>query len=268
MENNESKQHVQLPNQLITFEDMQPKDIIVYLAIRLNQGINKQYPKAAVVGTETIAKTLGCSDKTVRNSINLLKKNGAIIVEKLGKCNAYYFPKFEGFEKFSPKKIKNPNLTYKQKAFYAAQQQYMIKNNQNCYTEYNLVEISNRIHLNPKTIKKYENDFKKQGLMVEVTTNKINPETGCAIIRKIYNSKELGQFLWCVAENHEYRLRDIEKQMQNTSDLQEQVELLKQRLDIVEDNNKNLKKLTSLYEKALSKQTVKNIKQEYDRLYL
>lgn len=24
MENNESKQHVQLPNQLITFEDMQP----------------------------------------------------------------------------------------------------------------------------------------------------------------------------------------------------------------------------------------------------
>ena len=153
MENNESKQHVQLPNQLITFEDMQPKDIIVYLAIRLNQGINKQYPKAAVVGTETIAKTLGCSDKTVRNSINLLKKNGAIIVEKLGKCNAYYFPKFEGYEKFSPEFVKNPNLTYKQKAFYAAQQQYMIKNNQNCYTEYNLVEISNRIHLNPKTIK-------------------------------------------------------------------------------------------------------------------
>ena len=39
MENNESKQHVQLPNQLITFEDMQPKDIIVYLAIRLNQDL-------------------------------------------------------------------------------------------------------------------------------------------------------------------------------------------------------------------------------------
>lgn len=218
----ENKQHAQLPNNMLKIEDMEAKDLIVYITIRRHLDESTQTAK---ISFEKAAKKLGCSEKTVRNSVAKLINAGYISVKKEGKFNVYSFSDIkEGFEKFYIDFIDNPEMTYQQKAFYAAQQQHMIKENGLCKNTYNIVKLSNTIHMDPKTIRKYENEFKQKGWMIETKTQAIDAETGCKKLEKIYFPEKFGQAMLFIAAKHESQLQDQEKRINS---LEKDIHMLK-----------------------------------------
>lgn len=218
----ESKQHAQLPNDMLKIEDMEPKDLIVYLTIKRHLDANT---KTAKISFENAAKKLGCSEKTIRNSVNKLVSSGYIKIGKEGKYNVYSFPKPDnGFEKFYVDFIDNPEMTYQQKAFYAAQQQHMRKENGLCKNTYNIVKLSDTIHMDPKTIRKYENEFKEKGWMIETKTQAIDSETGCKKLEKIYFPEKFGQAMLFIAAKHEVQLQNQEERI---SSLEKDIHMLK-----------------------------------------
>ena len=82
----ENKQHAQLPHNMLKIEDMEPKDLIVYITIKRHLD---ESTKTAKISFEKAAKKLGCSEKTVRNSVAKLIATGYIEVKKEGKYNVY-----------------------------------------------------------------------------------------------------------------------------------------------------------------------------------
>lgn len=234
----ENKQHAQLPHDMLKIEDMEPKDLIVYITIKRHLDKDTQTAK---ISFEKAAKKLGCSEKTVRNSVSKLISTGYIEMKKEGKCNAYSFPKKnDGFEMFSVDFIDNPDMTYQQKAFYAAQQQHMLKENGMCKTTYNLVTLSNNLHMDPKTIRKYEKEFEDRGWMIKASTNAIDSETGCKKIEKIYFPERFGQELLFLAAKHECQLQNQDARI---ASLEKDVHILKSFIQ----NNIGIQKENSLF---------------------
>lgn len=242
----ENLQHSQLPNDMLKIEDMEAKDLIVYLTIRRYLDKDTEYSK---ISFETVAKKLGCSEKTVRNSVSKLKKSGFIIVSKIGKCNTYKFPKCDHFEKFYIDFIDNPEMTYQQKAFYAAQQQHMIKENNLCKTNYSTLAISKNLNMDFKTVKKYEKEFIEHGWMTLAPTNIIDSETGCRKMEKIYFPEKFGQAMLFIAKKHELELREHEAQIaSNTENIAELTSIVGQVLE----ENKTLRKDLNILTRAIT----------------
>lgn len=218
----DSKQHAQLPNDMLKVEDMEPKDLIVYITIKRHLDDST---KTAKISFEKAAKKLGCSEKTVRNSVAKLIQNGYLEVRKEGKYNVYSFPnKNDGFEMFSVDFIDNTEMTYQQKAFYAAQQQHLRKENGLCKNTYNIAKLSDTIHMDPKTIKKYENEFIEKGWMIKAPTNAIDLETGCRKMERIYFPEKFGQALLFIAAKHESQLQNQEARINS---LEKDIHILK-----------------------------------------
>lgn len=248
----ENLQHSQLPNDMLKIEDMEAKDLIVYLTIRRYLDEKTNYSK---ISFETAAQKLGCSEKTVRNSVAKLKKSGFLIVQKIGKYNAYTFPKCDHFERFYVDFIDNPEMTYQQKAFYAAQQQHMFKENTLCKTNYSTLAISRNLNMDFKTVKKYEKEFIDHGWMTIAPTNIIDAETGCRKMEKIYFPEKFGQAMLFIAEKHENELREHDAKIAaNTENIAEMQSIIQQ----VIEENKSLKKDLSILKNKISEPKKEN----------
>lgn len=217
----ESKNHTQLPNGMLNIKDLSPKDLIVYMTIKRH--LDKD-SLTSTISYETIAKKLGCSERTVRNSVTKLKQQKYITVRKSGKCNCYSFAPCTHYETFSWSFIDNPEMTYQQKAFYASQQQYMFQDEHICKTTYDAVTLGNKLNLDFKTVKKYEKEFMDKGWMIEAPTKAKDSTTGCSKIEKIYFPNKFGQLLAAVAVKHENALRVQEAKLANTDSRVEKLE--------------------------------------------
>ena len=219
----DKKQHAKLPHDILKIEDMEPKDLIVYITIKRHYDKNE---KNAKISFERAAKKLGCSEKTVRNSVAKLKKAGYLEIEKVGKHNVYTFPHDtdDHFEQFFIDFIDNPEMTYQQKAFYAAQQQHLRKENGMCKSTYNITKLSDTIHMDPKTIRKYENEFMEKGWMIKSLTNSTDSETGCRKMENIYFPDKFGQAMLFIAAKHENQLKDHDAKIES---LQKDLDMLK-----------------------------------------
>lgn len=241
----ESKQHVQLPNDMTITKILTPRDLLVYVCIKsfMNKDTLECFPSLA-----TIVNLSGISKPTVMKSIKLLESENYISVRKEGRKNIYKFNPHKNFEPFSYDFLNNKDITSSEKAMYTALQQNLIKDVTGFgKTTYDYFEISEKINMPYKTVLENMKSLEKKGLLDIVKTNKKDPVTGVMKQEKIFHLDELGQAIVFTLQNHEDRIND------NTSDiktLQKQVDILikenRELKKVIED--KNLEKDTNLFE--------------------
>ena len=118
-----NKQHVQLPNNMGN-SDITPKDQLIYLSIRRFMN-NKS--KIAFPSLEKIKEVSGASINTIRNSISSLEEKEYIKVFKRGRGQEYHFNELKAFEPFSYEFLDKPDLTFTEKSYIVASQQFMFK---------------------------------------------------------------------------------------------------------------------------------------------
>lgn len=212
-----NKQHVQLPNNLININPITPKDLVIYLAIRrfLNGKTGECYPSLA-----TISKKAGAAINTVRKSIDTLEKTGYLIITKRGRQHYYSFPKDKTFEPFSFDFLDKEDLTFSEKAYLIASQQFMFKEKGEGKITYSNKELAEKINMSEKTISRINQSLVKKDYLTIEKSHKLNPITGIKINEKFYHLNQLEQAIVFTLTNHEERIQE------NTND----IEALKKRI--------------------------------------
>lgn len=206
----ENKQHLQLPNELIKVEAIAPKDLVVYLALKSFENWDTH---TAFPSLESVAKLCSCTSKTVSSSIKRLEASDFLEVQKKGRGKLYIFKKYENFECFSLEFLKNENLTFQEKAYLAAQQQFLQKENGQGKTTYSSYEMSDKIHMPPSTIRKCDNSLVAKNYLTIVNTNTRDKETGLLKKEKIFDLEKFGQAVVFVLQNHEESIESLKKDM-------------------------------------------------------
>lgn len=233
METNENKQHVQVPNKM-TEEHiyLKPGDLLIYATIKrhMNEQTKTCYPSL-----NTIASESGASINTVRAAIQNLVNSGYIEVTQKGRGKLYRFLKWDKFEPFSYDFLDNKELSFKEKAYILATQQYMFKNEdtQDGILTYNNVELSKRLNVSPSTISRMDNALVGKDLLKINTLTQKDQVTGLPIKEKIFHLNKLQQAVIFILGNHEQRIQSNENRMES----------MEERMTKLEMENKELRKL-------------------------
>lgn len=234
----ENKQHVQLPNNM----SLNPQDLLIYLNIK--RYMNKD-TKEAFPSLETISKHSGASIPTIRKCIKRLEDNNYIKIRKEGRKNIYQFLKYDEFEPFSYEFLDKEDLTFTEKSYIAASQQYMFKENGFGKVTYTNKEIAEKINMSESTISRCNKSLEKKEYMSIIETNSKDLETGIKIKEKIFYLNELGQAIIFALKNHEDRILEntqkIKEQQEEMDDIKKQLSSLQKDLKIVLEENKKLK---------------------------
>lgn len=204
-----NKQHVQLPNDMTIDEKLTPQDLLIYVAIK--RYMNKD-TKEAFPSLQTICNKSGASINTVRKCITNLAKEGYFTIEKSGRKNIYKFSDYKKFEPFSYDFLDKEDLTFTEKSYIIASQQYMYKDEPGIgKITLSSQELAKRINMPESTISKCNKSLTAKDYLSIIRCTKCDPETGVAIQEKIFHLDELGQaVIWALA-NHEQRITKNEK---------------------------------------------------------
>jgi hypothetical protein len=231
MEKEINKHHVQVPNDMTEQNNsLKPGDLLIYATIKrhMDKDTKTCYPSLNVIAAES-----GASINTVRTSIQNLINTKYIEVTPKGRGKLYRFLKWDTFEPFSYDFLDNKKLSFKEKAYILATQQYMFKNKetQNGIVTYNNIELSKRINTSPSTISRLDSSLReKEFLDINILTQR-DQETGLPIREKVFHLSKIEQAIVFILGNHEERIQE------NTNEIQ----LLKERMDKLEKENKKLK---------------------------
>jgi len=208
MEN--SKQFVQLPSTEES-SDLNPRDKLIYLSIR--RFMNKE-TKAAYPSLTTISKVSGASINTVRTSIKTLEAKDYFKIIKEGRSQRYKFNELKKFEPFSYDFLDNQDLTFTEKAYIVASQQYMFKDVEGVgKISYSNKELSEKINMPESTISKTNRILARKNYLTLIKYESRNIETGCNTDTKLFRLNELGQAVIWTLENHEDRITDNENRI-------------------------------------------------------
>lgn len=235
-----SKQHVQLPNNMGE-TDLTPKDQLIYLSIRrfMNSKSKIAYPSLA-----KISEVSGACISTVRSSIARLEEKDYFKIVKKGKSQEYHFNELKAFEPFSYDFLDNSDLTFTEKSYIAATQQYMYKDIEGIgKVSYSNKELAGKINMPESTISKTNRSLIRKNYLTIVKNEAKDIETGCKTDTKIFNLNKLGQAIIWVLQNHEERIE------QNTEDIKE----LKRK---IEEQSKLIKTLLKEREKEFNEYTI------------
>ena len=247
MEQEISKQHVQLPNNMGE-TNLTPKDQLIYLSIRrfMNSKSKIAYPSLA-----KISEVSGACISTVRSSIARLEEKDYFKVVKKGKAQEYHFNELKAFEPFSYDFLDNSDLTFTEKSYIAATQQYMYKDVEGIgKVSYTNKELAEKINMTESTISRTNNSLIRKNYLTIVKNEARDIESGCKTDTKIFNLNKLGQAIIWVLQNHE------ERREQNTEDI------LKLKIDNqdmkrqLEEQKKLIDKLLKEREKEHTKYTI------------
>lgn len=204
-----NKQHVQLPNDMTVNENLTPQDLLIYVAIK--RYMNKD-TKEAFPSLQTICAKSGASINTVRKCINNLEAQDYFKIEKRGRQNYYIFSDYQKFEPFSYDFLDKEDLTFTEKAYIIASQQYMFKDEKGIgKISYTNSELSEKINMPESTISKCNRSLTTKEYLSIIRCEKHDPETGLAIQEKIFHLDELGQAVIWALQNHEQRITKNEK---------------------------------------------------------
>lgn len=204
-----NKQHVQLPNDMTVNENLTPQDLLIYVAIK--RYMNKD-TKEAFPSLQTICTKSGASINTVRKCINNLEAQDYFKIEKRGRQNYYIFSDYQKFEPFSYDFLDKEDLTFTEKAYIIASQQYMFKDEKGIgKISYTNSELSEKINMPESTISKCNRSLTTKEYLSIIRCEKHDPETGLAIQEKIFHLDELGQAVIWALHNHEQRITKNEK---------------------------------------------------------
>lgn len=203
-------QHVELPNSMPTiFGYITPQDLVVYLSIKRHWKNNETpcYPSL-----NTISKESGASINKVRSCIKNLLQTGYMKYIPYKRGFWYKFYHCERFEKFSMEFLDKAELTFTERAYLTAVQQYVYKDSSTFKgdTYYNSIKLSQLINMPASTIRKCENSLVSKGFMEIQDTTMRNSETGCKIKKKIYDYTKLEQQVACINEKVRENTKNID----------------------------------------------------------
>ena len=209
----ENKQHVQLPNGMTSDEDITPQDLLVYVAIKrfMNKDTKEAFPSLA-----TISQKSGASIPTIRKSIKKLQGTYFEVI-KNGRSQYYLFDKkYKKFEPFSYDFLDKEDLTFTEKAYIIASQQYMFKDNEGVgKISLTNSELSEKINMPEATISKCNRSLTSKEYLSIIRCTKTDPETGVQLQEKIFHLDELGQAVIWALQNHEERIQNNERRIDN-----------------------------------------------------
>jgi len=207
MEKETLKQHVQLPNKMGE-NDLSPKDQLIYLSIR--RFMNSQ-TKIAYPSLSKISEISGASINTIRSSIKTLELKDYFKVIKEGRSQKYLFNELKKFEPFSYDFLDKPDLTFTEKSYIVASQQYMYTDVEGVgKISYSNKELSEKINMSEATISRTNNSLVRKNYLTLIKNESRNIESGCKTDTKLFNLNELGQAVIWVLKNHEDRITDNE----------------------------------------------------------
>lgn len=232
MEKEINKQHVQVPNDMTEQNNsLKPGDLLIYATIKrhMDKDTKTCYPSLNLLSSES-----GASINTVRSSIQNLINTGYIEVTPKGRGKLYRFLKWDKFEPFSYDFLDNKKLSFKEKAYILATQQYMFKDKetQNGVVTYNNIELSKRINTSPSTISRLDSSLKEKEFLDINTLTQRNQETGLPIKEKIFHLSKIEQAIVFILGNHEERIQNNEHR----------IESVEERLNKLEKENIELRK--------------------------
>lgn len=219
------KRHIQLPNDM-GCKDLTPKDQLIYLAIK---SFKNEISKEAFISLVKLKDILGTSVDTIRKGIQHLKEKGYIEVIKVGKTQKYKFNPYKEFEPFSYDFLNRKDLTFTEKAYLAASQQYMFKDVEDYgKISYSNKELSNLINMPESTISKTNRSLQRKNYLTVLKNDSRDLETGCHTDTKVFNLKALGQAIIWTLKDHEYRITETEEKYK---ELQEKIESQQKMID-------------------------------------
>lgn len=200
--------------------DLDPKDKLIYLAIRryMNKQTREAFPSYAKITEDT-----GAAAKTIKKCVDNLVNEGYLETRKEGKKIIYKFNNKKQFEPFSYDFLDKPELTFTEKSYIVATQQFMYKDKETLEgkVSYPNSELSKLINMPPATISKCNRSLEKKGYL-----------QGASDSTKRFQLRELDQMIIYKLQEHEYQIQ------QNTSD----IALIKEELQQLKLENAELKK--------------------------
>ena len=227
MENELNKHHVQVPNDMTEQNiSLKPGDLLIYATLQrhMDKDTKTCYPSL-----ETISRESGASVNTVRNSIQNLINTKYIEVTPKGRGKLYRFLKWDKFEPFSYDFLDNKKLSFKEKAYILATQQYMFKKEetQDGVVTYNNIELSKRLNISPSTISRLDSALQAKQILNINTLSQRDQETNLPIKEKVFHLSKVEQAIVFILGNHEERLKDTESKVENNTN---EIDLLKKRI--------------------------------------
>ena len=231
---NKSKQFVIVPNSVVECEDISPKSLVVYCAIR--QHMNKETLEA-FPSIPTIAKKSGCGLDVVRKAIKELVKQGFIeLVKRPGQSTIYKFSKTKSFEPFSYDFLDNDKIKIREKAYLIMQQKNMFKNNGIGTTSYTTKEIAKLTRMSIPTVLACENTLIKAGYLTKPQSKLIDKESGVHENLRMY-LLELYNMAAITYQQTQQNTKDIEDLQNKYANAMKQIELLKRQ--VFKDNSED-----------------------------
>ncbi len=202
--------------------DLDPKDKLIYIAIRryMNKNTLEAFPSYA-----TITKDTGAAAKTIKKCVDNLIKEEYLTVRKEGRKLIYTFNNKKQFEPFSYEFLDKPDLTFTEKSYIVASQQYMFKEDDEGKIEYTNKELSSLIKMPEATISRCNRALEKKGFL-----------QGASEFTKRFQLRELDQlFIWKFKEQDE----KIQKNTDDIAELRREIEQLKLENQALKENRKN-----------------------------
>lgn len=227
MNNELTKRHIQVPNDMTEQNSyLKPADILIYATIKrhMDKETKTCYPSLATISQES-----GASVNTVKSSIQNLINSKYIEVTPRGRGKLYTFLKWDKFEPFSYSFLDNKKLTFKEKAYILAAQQYMFKkeDTQDGIITYDNIELSKRLNISPTTISRLNDSLIIKNFLKINTLSQRNPETGLQIKEKVFHLSKIEQAIVFILKNHEERLKNTEAKVEDNSN---EISLLKEKI--------------------------------------
>lgn len=220
------KQHVQLPNDMTMCNNVIPRDLLIYASIKryMNKETKEAFPSLA-----TLSNVSGCSVNVIRSTIENLVKLDYISIRKEGRKNIYLFNSYKEFEPFSYDFLDKEDLTWQEKAYIIASQQFMFKENGEGKISYNNKEMAEKLNISEQSVCRYNNALERKNYLSIIQTNA--KKDGVMINEKFFHLDELGQAVVFILQDHDQKINE------NTKDIEE----LKKDMKILMRENEELK---------------------------
>jgi hypothetical protein len=204
------KDHLRLPNELIKQDSISPKDLLVYLALMRFENWETHTAKPSMA---RVAQLCSSTRQTIAESIKRLVKTDYLDVQDLNKGKLYTFKKpTKNFEMFSLDFLDNKNLSFTEKAYLVAQQQYLIKSDHVGKTTYSSYEMSGKINMSPTVIQRCDKSLQAKEYLTIVPTKSRDSTTGLLKNEKIFNLEKFGQAVVFVLKNHEDSIQELKQE--------------------------------------------------------
>ena len=204
--------------------NLTPKDKLIYVAIRryMNKDTMEAYPSYATITKDTKAAAV-----TIRKCVANLVREKYLDTKRDGKRIIYIFNNKKQFEPYSYDFLDRKDLSFTEKAYIIATQQFMYKNEdtETGDISYTNKELSELIKIPESSISRTNHSLENKGLL-----------DGASLPTKQFKLRELDQlFVWKFKEQDE----KIQDNANRIAQLEQQVaELMKEKSALKIDNER------------------------------